>query len=174
MTLDEIASGSRVFIDSTIFIYHFTGVSAECRRFLERCSRTEIRGITSVVALAEVAHRLMMIEALTRELVSAGRVAAKLREKPFIVRQLRLYQEQVEKIPLMGIEALALDLSGLLRSFALREKYGLLTNDSLVAAAAISADVAGFASADVDFERLPKLRLFQPGDLSSSRPARPS
>ncbi len=134
MTLDQIAPGSRVFIDSTIFIYHFTGASADCRRFLERCERGDLKGITSTVVLAEVAHRLMMIEAVAGGLLSSGNVARKLRAKPGLVTSLETYTEQVERIPLMGVAILPLDMKCLLHSHDVRKKQGLLVNDSLVAA----------------------------------------
>lgn len=64
MTLEEIPAGARIFIDSTIFIYHFTAASPACRTLLERCEAGDVRGLTSTAVLAEVAHRLMMSEAL--------------------------------------------------------------------------------------------------------------
>lgn len=167
MTLDEIPSGGRVFVDSTIFIYHFTGVSVDCRQLLERCEQGDVKGISSVIVLAEVSHRLMMIEAVTRGLVSPGNLARKLREKPAIVKKLHLYQEQLERIPLMGIEAGPIDLKTLLRSGEIRSGHGFLTNDSLVAMAAVEAGVEGIASADADFSRLKSIPLFQPGDLTA-------
>jgi predicted nucleic acid-binding protein len=72
LTLDRVPRASRIFLDSTIFIYHATGASSECRSLLERCEAGEVTGVTSVVVLAEVAHRLMIIEA-----VAAGRVSGK-------------------------------------------------------------------------------------------------
>ena len=57
-TLEQVRQGVRIFIDAPVFIYHFTGVSAECRDFLKRCESAEIHGVTSVMTLAEVAHRL--------------------------------------------------------------------------------------------------------------------
>lgn len=167
MTLDQIPSGVRVFLDSTIFIYHFIGASIDCRRCLERCERGEIKGVTSVTVLAEVTHRLMMMEALNRGLVSPGNVARKLRERPDIVKQLRVHQEDVEQIPLMGIDVLPLDLKGLLRSGELRRRHGFLTNDSLVATAALDEGLTAVASADADFERLDGVSVFRPQDLAS-------
>jgi hypothetical protein len=49
-TLDLVPAGHRVFVDSTIFIYHFTGASLACRVFLERCEREEVNAFTSVRA----------------------------------------------------------------------------------------------------------------------------
>jgi len=166
LTLEKVQSGTRVFVDAPIFIYHFTGVSAECRGFLERCERSDVKGVTSVVVLAEVTHRLMMIEALSRGLVTAGNIPRKLREKPDLVRQLHLYQEQAERIPLMGLQVVPLDLKMLLRSADVRRQRGLLTNDSLVATAAREQGINAVASADADFERVPELTLFQPRDLA--------
>ena len=165
MTLDAIEADTSIFIDAPIFIYHFTGASTECRRLLARCERGDIRGITSVVVLAEVAHRMMTIEAVAKGLVSPGNVVKKLREKPEIVSSLRDYQDQVEKIPLMFVEVVPLDLGLLLRSAQLRTRFGLLANDSLVAASALEWNVASMASADADLARVPGLTLFRPSDL---------
>ena len=57
LTLDRLEAGSQVFVDATVFVYHFTGTSPSSRDFLDRCERGELRGTTSVVVLAEVAHR---------------------------------------------------------------------------------------------------------------------
>jgi predicted nucleic acid-binding protein len=164
-TLDQIEAGSRVFIDASIFIYHFTGRSPECRRLLEGCESGRIEGFTSVTAVAEVAHRLMTIEAVAKGLVSPGKVVQKLREKPALVRELHLYQEQTELIPLMGIVVLSLDSGLMILAAELRRRHGLLVNDSLLAATAAREGIADFASADTDFERVGELRLFRPGDL---------
>jgi predicted nucleic acid-binding protein len=165
-TLDKVSNGSRIFIDSTIFVYHFTGSSAQCRNLLERCERGDIKGISSVVVLAEVAHRLMMIEALSQGFISGKNLVQKLRARPDIVQKLHLYQEQVERIPIMGIEIISLELKTFLRSDDLRTQYGLLINDSLVAASAIEEEANGIASADPDFARLDALAHFKPNDLT--------
>jgi predicted nucleic acid-binding protein len=163
--LAEIPAGTKVFLDSTIFVYHFTGVSPECRGLLERCATREVRALTSTLVLAEVTHRLMTIEAVERGLVAPGQVVKRLRERPAIVRQLSQYQEQVEKIPWMGIEVVALERPTLSTAGPLRSRHGLLTNDSLLAATALERGATAFASADRDFERVEGLRLYGPTDL---------
>jgi predicted nucleic acid-binding protein len=165
LTLERVPPATRIFLDSTIFIYHATGASPECRVLLERCESGDVSGITSVVVLAEVAHRLMMIEAVATGLVSGKDVVKKLRARRDIVGRLHVYQEQVERIPLMGVDVLPLEVGTLLRSADLRRQYGLLVNDSLVVAAARGAGVAHLASADPDFERVKELKLYQPSDL---------
>ncbi len=165
LTLERVSAATRIFLDSTIFIYHATGVSPQCRGLLERCEAGEVVGVTSVVVLAEVAHRLMMIEAVADGLVSGKDVVKKLRSKPDVVGRLHVYQEQVERIPLMGVDVLPLEIGTLLRSADVRRQYGLLMNDSLLVAAARGAGVEHLASADPDFERVKELQLYQPGDL---------
>lgn len=163
--LENLEEGARVFIDSSVFVYHFTGVSPSCRGFLERCERGAHRGATSVTALAEVTHRLMMIEAVREGLVTAGNVAHKLRKRPDVVRRLRVCSEQVGRIPLMGIDVLSLDLDVLLRAEELRARHGLMVNDSILAATATRAGIAAIASADADFERVDGLAVYGPRDL---------
>jgi predicted nucleic acid-binding protein len=167
-TLDQLDAGSRVFIDASIFIYHFTGSSLKCRQFLEGCESARFAGLTSVTAVAEVAHRLMMIEAVTKGLVSPGNVVRKLREKPSFIQELHIYQEQVELIPLMGIAVRGLDLEIMTLAAEIRRRHGLLVNDSLLSATAVREGIIDFASADSDFERVQELRIFRPDDLPSS------
>ena len=164
-TLDQIESGSRVLVDAAIFIYHFTGTSPECRRLLERCEQGDLEGVASVLTLAEVAHRLMTIEAVADGHVSAGNVVKKLRSKPDIVRRLHRFREQVAKIPLMGISVLPLELTTFLRADRIYGQAGLLTNDALIAATAAKHRIEILASGDRDFERLEGLRLYRPSDI---------
>lgn len=166
-TLDQLVAGSRVFIDASIFIYHFTASSRQCRELLADCESGRFSGFTSVTAVTEVAHRLMMIEAVTKGLVSPGNVVRKLREKPALIRELHVYQEQIELIPLMGITVQGLDLEVTAFAAEIRRRHGLLVNDSLLSATAIREGITDFASADPDFERVEGLRLFHPDDLAS-------
>jgi predicted nucleic acid-binding protein len=166
LTLDEIPANTRVFVDAPIFIYHFTGVSEECRRFLERCESTELDALTSSVVVAEVAHRLMMIEAVSRGQVSSGDVARKLRERPDIVKALEIYQVQVGRIFLMSVDVVPVDSGTILRSEKVRSEHGLLVNDSLVVTSALDHGATALASLDRDFEALGDLPLYRPADLT--------
>ena len=51
----------------------------------------------------EVSHRLMMMEAVERRLVTPGNVVRKLARRPDAVRQLVRHEGNVEAIPAMGI-----------------------------------------------------------------------
>ena len=78
-TVADLLSGSSVFI---IFIYHFGGQSTDCRILLERCARRELRGYSSTSVLAEVLHRLMVAEAIEKQLVTAKTAVKRLKSRP--------------------------------------------------------------------------------------------
>jgi predicted nucleic acid-binding protein len=166
LPLPELPAGQTVFIDANIFIYHFTGLSQECSGFLERCERGDLWGITAVHILLEALHRLMMIEAVTKGLVTSGNVARKLRKKPNVVKQLADYQTQTEAILEMGIEVVGLTSDFLKSSYPYRCRDGLLVNDSLTTAVMEAEGILDLATANCDFTRVEELRVYRPMDLA--------
>jgi len=164
--LPELPAGQTVFLDANIFIYHFTGLSQECSSFLERCERGELWGVTAVHILLEVLHRLMMVEAVTKGLMTSGNVAKKLRKRPNVVKQLADYQAQTEAILEMGIEVVGLTADSLKLSYPYRHRDGLLVNDSLTAAVMEAEGILYLATAYPDFTRVEGLRIYSPLDLA--------
>ena len=165
MILSDIPRGARVFLDASIFLHHFVGSSPQCRGLLERCERSEVRGVTSAFVVAEVVHRLMCLEAVARGLLSSGDVAQKLRERPEVAQKLVIHDETAALIPLMGVEVLPLDLRVLLAAGALSRRAGLPESASLVAAGAREAGIEAVASTEADLERVEGLKIFRPADL---------
>ncbi len=124
MSLVDLQSGDRVFIDANIFIYHFGGQSLECRVLLERCARRNLFGYTSTPVLPEVLHRRMVAEAIAQGLVTAKTAVRKLGETPEMVRQLTVYQEDVSKISQMHITILPLTQAVVEASAEIRTNEG--------------------------------------------------
>jgi predicted nucleic acid-binding protein len=58
MTLEDLPDGARVFVDANILIYHFSGISSDCRTFLERCEARQVESLTGTHIVLEVAHRV--------------------------------------------------------------------------------------------------------------------
>ncbi len=170
-TLEEVPAGSRVFLDAGVFIYHFCVESGQCGRLLARCERGEVRGVTSVIALLEATHRLMMAEAVRMGLVTRGSVARKLRERPDVVRSLTGYRRQIENVPRWGIQVLPADLGRCVRAADVRAAHGLFTNDSIIVATMRDAGVTAIATADRDFERVDGIEVYRPTDLGAAAPA---
>jgi predicted nucleic acid-binding protein len=166
MTFADLEDGAGVFVDANVFIYHFTGASAECTALLGRCEVGEIHGSTSTLALAEVSHRLMMIEAVERRLVAGGSVARKLARRPDIVRELSRHQTAVEAIPAMRIEIVAVSEATVSLGLRHQRRYGLLTNDSLIVASAQQRGVHVLATADRRLAAVDELAIVVPTDLA--------
>jgi len=170
-TLEQLERGTRVFVDSSVLLCHFFRKSDQCRRFLRRCEARDCFAITSVVVLLEVTHRLMAAEAVAAGLVPRGQVVRSLQERPDVVRQLRVSDAQAAEIATFGIEILPADLGLCLRAAEFRERFGLLTNDSIVVATMRDAGVTAIATADRDFERVEGIEVFRPTDLAGAAPA---
>lgn len=166
MALSEIPRGQRVFLDAPIFLHHFLGTSPECRALLERCERSEVRGVTSALALAELAERLMRVEAVAQGAAAPGDVARTLRERPEVVQKLQVHEEAVARIPLMGVEVLPLDLRVLLAAGSLRRQLGLGVSASLATSTAREARIESLATSDPAIASADGLRVYRPSDLA--------
>ncbi len=166
MTLAEIEEGTRVFLDANVFVYHFVGASSECTELFRRCETGEVQGSTSALVLAEVCHRLMMIEAVERRLVAAGNVARKLARRPDVVRQLAIHEGSIQAIPAMGIEIVGVTEATMLLGLRHQRRYGLLTNDSLIVASMQQQGVRLLATADRRLAVVDEVEIRVPTDLS--------
>jgi predicted nucleic acid-binding protein len=169
--LDDLAQGTRVFIDSPVFLYVFAGSSASCRALLKNCEDQVVTAVTSTLVLTEVCHRLMAFEAASKGLMPPRAVGRQLRFRPDVVRQLTAYLEYLERIPLMGVDVLPLELGTFTRASDVRAATGLLTNDSIIVATMRDAGVTAIATADRDFERVEGITVYRPTDLGAAGPA---
>ena len=166
MTLAEIPEASTVFIDANVFVYHFVGASPQCSALLARCETSEVRGATSALVLAEVTHRLMMIEAVERRLVTSGNVARKLARRPELVRRLTVYEASMHAISSMGVETMALTEATIQLGLRYQRRHGLLTNDSLIVATMAQHGVRLLATADRRLAMVDELEIAAPTDLA--------
>ena len=165
MTFKELEAGSEVFIDANIFIYHFLDMSADCSDFLALLEEGGYRGLTSVNVLTEVLHRMMMMEARTKNLVKSPGALKQLNKKPDLVRRLVEYSTIAQVVPDMGIRVLPLTPEHLLASQAIRAQYGLLINDSLIVTMMKESGVNNLATNDEAFRRVDGIRVYGPADI---------
>ena len=166
MRLDQLPSGERVFVAANIFIYHFSRLSAECRTFFARCETRQVKAFTGAHIVLEVAHRLMVLEALHKGLISGGQPVKKLKKHPEIIRSLEDYNTSVQQIPRMGIKIRSLTPPIIKESERIRSQYGLLTNDSVLVAMMHKMTVTRIVTHDSDLQDIPDLTFYQPQDIS--------
>lgn len=162
--LAALPSGTRIFIDANIFIYHFTQtpLTAACAAFLQRVEAGDLHGITSIVVLAEVAHRLMILEAIRTLGFSSRTAVKKLKENVDLVRQLSHYKVATTRIPSFNVAVEPVSFIHLETAQELSTRHGLLTNDSLTAAMVQTLAVTDVASNDPDLAVVPGLTVWRP------------
>lgn len=169
MNLDDIPGGSRVFVDANIIIYMLAGKSLQCRGLLERCERGEIEGSISTLVVAEVAHRRMMQEAQSRQLTSSNPARA-LSQRPELVRQLSIYQDEVRNLLGGGLSVETVSSEDFFVALELQKRHGLLTNDSLNLAVARRLAIDEIATADANFDQINGIVVYKAEDLSPVNP----
>lgn len=165
MILADLPSGTSIFIDANIFIYHYTGVSEDCSEFLGRCESREIAGKTSTNIILEVLHRLMMVEAVNKNLVQPPNILKKLRKHPEKIKQLDDYFVHTQKIERMGISIQSFSQATVIRSHNHRLRYGLMVNDSLILALMEEAGITHLASKEKSFLGVEEIKVVYPQDL---------
>jgi predicted nucleic acid-binding protein len=165
MTFDELRDGEAIFLDANIFVYHFLGLSQQCKELLKRCRDGRLQGTTASFIVAETVHRLMVAEAVEQQLVTSKNALKKLRERPEIVQQLRKHAESVLTIRAMNIESVALTTVAVEASAAVRRQYGLLTNDSILVAIMKELGLTRLVTLDKDFDRVEGLGVYKPTDV---------
>jgi predicted nucleic acid-binding protein len=165
MALADIPDGSRVYVDANIFVYHFTSRSAECTEFLRRVASGRLSAWTGCHTLAELAHRLLVIEAQTKGIVSGSNPAARLKRKPGAIKGLSDYSANTAAALSLLDEAVPVTADVLRHSQSMRDQHGLLVNDSIVAALLDLRSEPNLATADADFARVSGLTVYSPADV---------
>jgi predicted nucleic acid-binding protein len=164
-TFANIASGATVFVDANTLVYHFINharYGAEATDLLERIELQQLSGVTSASMVAEMAHRLMTLEAVTRFNWSYQGIANHLRRHPAEVMQLDRYRQAIDELPLIPLQILPNTGNEVSLACDVVRQYGLLTNDAIVVVQMRQHNLSILASADSDFDRVPGLTRFGP------------
>jgi predicted nucleic acid-binding protein len=160
MTFADLLGGEAIFLDANTLIYHFTNhprYGPPCTALFERIELKELRGFTSSHCLADVAHRVMTIEAMSRLGWPVSRLAARLKKHRGEIPKLTLYQQAATKVVQFGIQVLRLSESLVLDATIASQQFELLTGDALIVATMGQQGQAKLASEDTEFDRVPWL-----------------
>ena len=169
MTLDDIPSGTLCVLDTNILIYAEQGVSEQAQRLLRRIERQDVTGVLPQPVWQELIHRLMVIEAILRGQISGGNPGRQLSGKPELVKSLTLYRDKVRGLVTLGLGFEPCHQTDLMdKAFEIQERYGLLTNDSLIAAIALRLEADALVSADARFKVIKGLRVYAPSDIRTA------
>lgn len=165
MLLSDIADNESVFVDSNIFIYHFSNFEAfagSCLGLFQRIEDSIISGFTSTIALAEVLHRLMVIEASKKFDIPPKNVIKYLKDNPEKISSLTDHSKSLDFVGRIGISILPVNAHDLKVSIDLKREHGLLTIDAINLSVMKTHDITAIASNDSDFKRVTWLNLYLP------------
>lgn len=165
MTLSEIVDNADVFIDSNIFIYHFSKFEKfadACFHFFKRIEEGKLVGCTSTLVIAEVLHRLMIIEASKKFGFLPKDVIKYLKANPDMISSVPNHLDSVFYIEKLGISVITVTFEDIKLGSEFKREYMLLTNDAINLAVMRNNNIACLASNDSDFERVNFLTLYKP------------
>lgn len=165
MIFASIPSGVSIFLDANTLIYHFSNdkkFGPACTQLIKRIELRDLSGFTSAHALADLAHRVMTLEAISLKGWLQTGIAARLRKHHVEVPTLSIYRQAIAGIPLLGIQVLPLTHPAVETATRLSHQYELLTGDALVVAVMRQNGLTNLASADVDFDRVPGITRYAP------------
>lgn len=165
MDINALPVGTAVMVDANIFIYHLGGASADCKAFLQRVALNEVAAHLTTVILAEILHRRMLAEALTKGLISAGQSVKKLKANPQVITTLTDYITETEKLLSLPVTVAEITSADIAASHVLRQTHGLFVNDSLNLACALRLGINDLVTHDSDFARVSAIRVWQPMDV---------
>jgi len=162
--LSSLPDHSFAFIDANIFIYGISGVSQQCRHFLDRCFNEEVTGIALFETVNEATHRFMLAEAHAKGLIRHGS-ARHLRQNFGVIPQLTDYWRNVQTLLSLNLVFLPVNETIVVGAQPERQGAALLTNDSLIVSCMRQCGVSSLATSDLDFERVAGITIFRPTDL---------
>ncbi len=166
MNLDDIPSGSLCVVDTNVLLYAEQGVSTQAQRLLRRIERRELIGVVPQPVWQELTHKLMLAEAIMLGQIAGGNPAKQLAAKPEVIKRLTIYRDKVAALVTLGLGFEACTRTDLLdKAMPLQERYGLMTNDSVIAAVAIRLEADALVSADTRFKVVKDLIVYAPSDL---------
>jgi predicted nucleic acid-binding protein len=165
VTFDQIPAGEAVFLDANSLVYHFTndpkyGVAST--QLVHQVEQRTLSGFTTTDVLADVAHRLMTLEAIAVNGWPYAGIAARLRKHHQFIPKLTIFQQAITSLPQLNIQVIPITQSLLEAATLVCQQFELLTGDALIVAAMQAHGLTHLASNDADFDRVPGLTRYTP------------
>lgn len=162
--LSNVPTGTALLLDANIFLEHLLSSNAVCGSFFRRLQAGELRGVTSVVVLSEVRHRLLLTEVVRQGHVANTRRALNLlRQRPELLLHLSHACDRWLSVLLeLPLRLVSVTPAQFRHAQRLSGRHRLLTNDALHLATLRAHRLHHLASADHDFRRIPHLTVWYP------------
>ena len=119
-------------------------------------------GVTSVLVLSEVRHRLLRAEVIAKHGIPGRNAVRYMRQHPQIIAQLTDTRRTFRELRRWPLRLVHLTRRQLWQSLRISERLGLLTHDALHVATLRAHGLRHLASADHDFDAVPGLTRWSP------------
>ena len=166
MNLDDIQNGSLCVIDTNILLYAEQGVSAQAQRLLRRCSTGELIGTLPQTVWQELAHKLMLAEAMMLGRISGPNRARQLTKKPEVIRSLSIYGEKIAALQALGLGFEACNKEDVIGGLEIQNKYGLLIKDAILLNIALRIKADVIVSKNTVFNAIEHITNASPSDIA--------
>ena len=167
MNLDDIPTGCFCVLDTNILLYAEQGVSLQAQRLLRRIEERDVVGVSPQPVWQETMHRLMVMEAVMLGHIRGSNPARQLVGKPEVIKNLTIYRDKIEALVTLGLGFEPCQEADLMEeAFKIQNQFGLLTNDSLIAAITLRIEADALVSADTRFRAVKEINLYAPTDVT--------
>ncbi|MBI3408687.1 MAG: PIN domain-containing protein [Planctomycetes bacterium] len=129
---------------------------------MKRVEQRQLVGFTSSHVLADVAHRVMTLEAISLFGWPAAGIASRLRKHHAEIPKLTVYLQAIAQFSLLGIQVLPITQTLIEAATLLSKQHELLIGDGLLLASMQHHSLTTLASNDADFDRVPGLTRYGP------------
>jgi predicted nucleic acid-binding protein len=161
-----IPAGSSCVLDTNVMLYAHQQASTAATEVLRRCAAGDLIGILPSAVWEELCHRLMVAEAVATGRILAQNPARKRAEHRETVQELGAYRWSLQELAAMGLRFEPVHRDDVLRAaLDLQKRYGLLTNDSIIAACAMRLGVQYLVTSDTGFLAVTELGVALLEDL---------
>jgi len=164
--LDEIDTGTTIFIDANIFLYEILDhwkYAESCNSFLEHVNMGKYHAVMSVLVCNEVFHRVMIAEVVERYEIEPKSAVNYLKKNWEVVRELnKAYDAMLNIDAIENLEIVEIDREVYGIALEYSKKYGLLSNDAVHLATIKKHGITNIATNDRDFERIEWLNVRKP------------
>ena len=164
--LDEIDTGTTIFIDANIFLYEILDhwkYAESCNSFLEHVNMGKYHAVMSVLVCNEVFHRVMIAEVVERYEIEPKSAVNYLKKNWEVVRELnKAYDAMLNIDAIENLEIVEIDREVYDIALEYSKKYGLLSNDAVHLATIKKHGITNIATNDRDFERIEWLSVWKP------------
>jgi len=172
MFLEDVPDDSAVFVDANILLYGISGHPAHgksCNGFLGRVKREEIKGITSIIVLNEVLHKLILGEIAEKHGLKLYQVIDLIKQNPEILKDMRTYEIMDKVESTSNLSILNATSQNFTQARKLMKGHSLLSNDAIHLAIMKENNMINLASNDSDFERVEWIKLYKPSREESKK-----